>query len=81
MKIQAELSFYPLCTQEISLYVKTFCDELEKRGLTLNISTISTIIAGESTDIMNAVSEVIEKVGKDKKFVLSCKISNSCSEI
>ena len=78
MKIQAELSLYPLKELHISTHLNDFLDTIKSAGLVVNIGPMSTIISGESELVFQALSDAFGKTAEKCKVVLSVKFSNAC---
>ena len=80
MKIQAELSLYPLKTDLIEKVVRNFIKELSKSGVSVVPGQMSTLVAGENEEVFRVVGECFEKVCRTEKVVLVVKFSNACPE-
>ncbi len=80
MKIQAELSLYPLKTDLIENAVANSIKELSKSGISVVPGQMSTLVAGESDGIFRVVGECFEKACRTDKIVLVVKFSNACPE-
>lgn len=80
MRIQAEISLYPLRTMELSPSITRFQEVLKKNGVTVVEGPMSTILGGEREVIFRLLEEAFTAVAKDHEVVLSCKISNACPE-
>lgn len=78
IKIQAELSLYPLKTEEPASLIEDFLQGLSQRGLSINTGEMSTVVSGESGALFRAISESFEKVAKLNEIVLVAKFSNAC---
>jgi Na+-translocating ferredoxin:NAD+ oxidoreductase RNF subunit RnfB len=80
MKIQAELSLYPLKTDLIENAVRNFIKELSKSGISVVTGQMSTLVAGESEEVFRVVGECFEKACRTGEIVLVVKFSNACPE-
>lgn len=78
MKIQAELSLYPLKEPHISPYLEDFLNAIKKTGLEVKVGPMSTIISGESEHVFQALSDAFGRTAEKCKVVLSVKLSNAC---
>ena len=78
MKIQAELSLYPLKTKELAPSIESFLRALSRKGSSIDPGPMSTIVAGESKEVFRAISKGFEKVAKRDEIVLIAKVSNAC---
>jgi uncharacterized protein YqgV (UPF0045/DUF77 family) len=78
MKIQAELSLYPLKTEEISSSIDDFLRALAQKGISIDPGQMSTVASGESGALFRAISESFEEVAELNEIVLIAKFSNAC---
>jgi uncharacterized protein YqgV (UPF0045/DUF77 family) len=78
MKIQAELSLYPLKTEELAPSIEDFRRALAQKGISINPGPMSTVVSGESGALFRAISKSFEKVAKRNQIVLIAKFSNAC---
>lgn len=78
MKIQAELSLYPLKEPHISEYLEDFLNAIKNTGMAVKVGPMSTIISGESELVFQVLSDAFDKTAEKCKVVLSVKFSNAC---
>ena len=78
MKVQAEISLYPLGEEDLLPSIEEFLDVLKTGGLELRMGTMSTTVAGESSVLFQAISDAFEKVAARHLCVLVVKYSNAC---
>ncbi len=78
MKVQAEVSLYPLRTKHLSGPVAEFCRALRLRGLYVETRSMSTLVGGESEALFEALREGFETVARKTAIVVDLKISNAC---
>jgi uncharacterized protein YqgV (UPF0045/DUF77 family) len=78
MKVQAEISVYPLRTKSLSGPVEEFCKILRKQKLEIKTTAMSTFVRGESRDLFKACMEAFEQLAQKYETVMSIKISNAC---
>jgi uncharacterized protein YqgV (UPF0045/DUF77 family) len=78
MRVQAEISIYPLRTQTLSEPVEEFCRILREHNLEIKTTAMSTFIRGESRDLFKACDEAFEQLAQKYESVMSMKISNAC---
>jgi uncharacterized protein YqgV (UPF0045/DUF77 family) len=78
MKIQAELSLYPLRTRELAPSIESFLRGLARKDISIDPGPMSTIVAGESKAVFRAISEAFDQVAKGDEVVLIAKVSNAC---
>lgn len=78
MNIQAELSLYPLGTENIGEPVKAFIKFLEDSGMVISSGNMSTVIAGESESVFDVIKKAYENIAMNSQAVLVIKMSNAC---
>jgi uncharacterized protein YqgV (UPF0045/DUF77 family) len=78
MKVQAEVSVYPLRTEKLSGPVDEFCRLLRSHGLHVETRSMSTFAVGESDRLFEALKEGFEVLTQRNEIVVDCKISNAC---
>lgn len=78
MNIQAEISLYPLQTQEIGKTIDGFVGELECAGLTVRKGNMSTLLSGDVDAVFAAVGKAFTTVADGGQVVLILKASNAC---
>ena len=78
MKIQAEVSVYPLRTEELSGSIDAFCRSLTDDGLELVFGPMSTRVSGESEEVFDAIKRAFDKIARHYEVVLNVKLSNAC---
>jgi len=81
MKIQAEISMYPLRVTELSRPIDEFCRMLQSHGLEVQLGPMSSLISGESKDVFKAVQEAFERLVEKYQIVVAVKFSNACPEV
>ena len=78
MNIQAEVSLYPLQTQEIGKAIHGFVGDLECAGLTVRKGSMSTAVSGDVDAVFAAVGKAFRTVANGSQVVLVLKMSNAC---
>jgi uncharacterized protein YqgV (UPF0045/DUF77 family) len=78
MKVQAEISIYPLRVKSLSEPVETFCKALREHGLEIETTAMSSFVSCESKDFFDACREAFEQISEKYDAVLHMKVSNSC---
>ena len=78
MRVQAEMSLYPLRTAELSEPISVFCQSLTRRGLTVDIGPMSTRITGRSAEIFRALHDAFVEAAQGHQAVLTVKLSKAC---
>ena len=78
MKVQAEVSVYPLREQHLSGSVAQFRHTMDRYGLAVRTGAMSMGIAGDSGDLFRGLCDAFEQLAKEHEIVLVCKVSNAC---
>jgi len=78
MRVQAQVSIYPLKTKALAKPVEEFCRRLRNPGLTVDTHSMSTLIVGESDGVFQAVKQAFQALAADFDIVVDLKISNAC---
>ena len=81
MKIQAELSLYPLRTDLLEDGVRNFIADLSASGLSVFPGPMSSVVAGESEEVFRILGKCFEKACRKDEAVLVVKFSNACPAI
>ena len=80
IKVQAEISLYPLGQKNFTKPIGLFCELLQKNGIEVRIGPMSSLISADSKVFFRCLTEAFEKIANEYKVVLTAKISNACSE-
>jgi len=80
MRIQAQVSIYPLRTEALAQPVEEFCRKLRMPDLTVTTQSMSTLIVGESDDVFEAVRQAFAALSTDYDIVMDLKVSNACPD-
>jgi|LGOV01.1.fsa_nt_gb uncharacterized protein YqgV (UPF0045/DUF77 family) len=78
MKIQAEMSLYPLKESHVSPYIDGVLNIIQHPDLSISAGPMSTIISGEREDVFQAISDAFAKTADQCQVVLIVKYSNAC---
>ena len=78
MKVQAQISIYPLKTSSLSEPIDEFCRILKDKGLKVQTRTMDSLIIGESDIIFKALREAFGLIAEKYNVVMDFKISNAC---
>ena len=78
MKVQAQISIYPLKTESVSEPINEFCRILKDKGLKVETQTMDSLVIGESETIFKSVQEAFEQLTQKYQIVMNMKISNAC---
>ena len=80
MKIQAEVSLYPLRTSNLSKPIEEFWKALKHSDLRIESGPMSTSIKGDSDTVFAALRSAFTSVIDEYEVVMSVKMSNACPE-
>jgi uncharacterized protein YqgV (UPF0045/DUF77 family) len=62
MKVQAEVSVYPLRTLTLSRSIAAFCEVLRSHGLDVQTRSMSTFATGECSAVLEALRDGFERL-------------------
>ena len=80
MRIQAQVSIYPLKTEALAPPVEQFCRRLQAPDLTVIAGSMSTLIVGESDGVFQAVKRAFQALAAEYDVVMDLKVSNACPD-
>ena len=78
MKVQAEVSLYPLRTEHLSKPIDKFINSLRQHGIEVEIGHLNTRLTGDSGAVFTGLSQAFEEAAKDYDVIIDIKISNAC---
>jgi len=78
MKLQVQISIYPLRTESLSKPIDEFCRILKEKGLNIETRTMDSFVVGESDAIFESVREAFEQIAEKYDIAMDFKISNAC---
>ena len=81
MKIQAEVSLYPLRQDDLTEPIQQFVESLKNGNLNVKTGSMSSVISGDSKIVFQSLQKAFEQAAKKYEVVLTAKISNACPEI
>ena len=81
MKVQAEVSLYPLRQNDLTELIQQFVESLKNENLNVKTGPMSSFISGDSQTVFQGVQKAFEQAAKKYELVLTMKISNACPEI
>lgn len=81
MKIQAEISLYPLRCSDLSEPIQQFIELLKTNKLKVEMGPMSTLVTGDSQVVFENLKRTFGKLAEDYKIVMTAKISNACPEV
>lgn len=78
MKVEVEVSLYPLAEEFLEHPVRDFADVLEKHGCTVEHGPMSSYVSGELSAVFEAVRMGYEMVAQKCGCILILKACNVC---
>ena len=81
MKVQAEISLYPLRCSDLTEPIRQFVELLETDKLKVEIGPMSTLVTGDSQVVFENLKKAFERLAEEYKVVMSVKFSNTCPEV
>ena len=81
MKIQAEVSLYPLRQNDLTKPIQQFAESLKRDDLNVKTGSMSSVISGEESIVFQSLQKAFEQAAQKYEVVLTAKISNACPEI
>ena len=78
MKVQAEISVYPLRQKELTKPIRQFIELLENNKLRTQLGPMSTLVSGDSQIVFKNLQKAFEKLAQRYEVVMTAKISNAC---
>jgi len=81
MKVQAEVSLYPLRQNDLTRPIQQFVRSLNNDNLNVKIGSMSSVISGDSKIVFQSLQKAFDQVSQKYEVVLTAKISNACPEI
>ena len=80
MKIQAEVSLYPLRQDDLTKPIQHFIESLKRDDLNVKTGSMSSVISGDSQIVFQGLQKAFEQAAQRYEIVLTVKISNVCPE-
>ncbi len=81
MKIQAEISIYPLRQNELTEPIRQFVKLLKNDKLRVEVGPMSTLVTGEASGVFENLQKAFERLAQRYEVVMTAKISNACPEL
>jgi len=78
MKVQAEISLYPLHCSDLTEPIRQFVELLEDNKLKVEVGPMSTLVTGDSQVVFENLKEALGRLAEEYKVVMTVKISNAC---
>jgi uncharacterized protein YqgV (UPF0045/DUF77 family) len=81
MKIQAEVSLYPLRQNDLTEPIQQFVESLKNGNLNVKTGSMSSVISGEESIVFQNLQKAFEQVAQKYDVVMTVKVSNACPDI
>lgn len=81
MKVQAEISLYPLREDDLTKPIKQFIEVLESTKLKVRIGAMSSFVTGDNQVVFENLQKAFERIAQKYEVVMTAKISNACPEV
>jgi len=78
MRVEAEVSLYPLGEQRLSPFIASFVSVLKEHGCEVEVGQMSTLLKGDTTQVFAALKAGYEKAAGRGGCVLIVHASNAC---
>lgn len=77
--ISAQISYYPLKSEDINEEVDEVLSIIQTYDLGVKTNEMSTIVAGETAKVYQMLQEITESMqSKEQEFVMNVTLSTSC---
>jgi len=81
MKVQAEVSLYPLRQKDLDEPIQQFVESLKKENLNVKTGSMSSVISGEESIVFQSLQNAFVQIAQKYEVILNVKISNAYPEI
>jgi len=81
VKIQADVSLYPLRHKDLAEPIRQFVASIKTNNLDVISGSMSSIVSGDSQAVFQALQKAFELSAQTYEIVLTAKISNACPGI
>ena len=80
MKVQAEVSLYPLRESDLTKPIQQFVETLKNNKLQIETRSMSSVIVGDGQVVFQSLQKAFEQAAQRYEVVLTAKISNACPD-
>jgi len=81
MKLQAEVSLYPLRQNDLTKPIQQFVKVMESNNLKVKTGAMSSFVTGDSQVVFENLQKAFERLAEEYEVVMTAKISNACPEV
>ena len=78
MNVQAEISLYPLRTEDLGNVIDAFLRDVRAADLTVQPGNMSSTVSGDVNAVFSTMGAAFAAVAEDGQVVLVMKVSNAC---
>ena len=78
MRVEAEVSLYPLGEERLSPFITSFVNVLKDHGCEAEVGQMSTLVKGDTAQVVDALKAGYEKAAGQGGCVLIVHVSNAC---
>lgn len=78
MNVQAEISLYPLRTNDLGHAIEEFLGDLKAAGLTVQPGNMSSTVLGDVNAVFSTMGAAFAAAAEEGQVVLVMKVSNAC---
>jgi uncharacterized protein YqgV (UPF0045/DUF77 family) len=78
VRVSAQVSLYPLRQEKLGPAIETLRQALERQGLEVQVGAMSTLIAGEASQIFKALEDGFARVAERGQVAMVVTVSNAC---
>jgi len=78
MRVEAEVSLYPLGEERLSPSINSFVHGLKEHGCEAEVGQMSTLVKGDSAQVFDALRAGYEKAAGHGGCVLIVHVCNAC---
>jgi uncharacterized protein YqgV (UPF0045/DUF77 family) len=76
--VSAQVSVYPLRSQQVSVVVAETIEELRRSGLDTRPGSMSTVVVGADDDVFAALAAAFRSAAERGEVVMVVTVSNAC---
>jgi uncharacterized protein YqgV (UPF0045/DUF77 family) len=78
MRVSAQVSLYPLRQEKLGPAIEALRQAFERQGLDAEVGAMSTLIAGEASQIFKALEDGFAQVAERGPAAMVVTVSNAC---
>jgi uncharacterized protein YqgV (UPF0045/DUF77 family) len=78
MRVEAEVSLYPLGTERLWPFIESFVGVLREHGCDADVGQMSTLVKGDTEQVFGGLKAGYEAAAREGGCVLVVHASNAC---